>query len=440
MLLRAPAACALSALLALGLGALSGCGAPSADSDDDTAVNRSEALVSGATIASIALANVGHDACGANSQGGAGYDSSCNGNGGQPEYWCADFARWVWGAAGVGDLGGLSAAAGSFYVYGQNHGTLSNTPHVGDAVVFDYQGGGVADHVAIVTQVNGNGTIESASGDWAGQSGSEAHFSSTSHVDLNAPAYPGVVGSHPGVIGMTISGFISPAGGSAAPSGPTACSVGGASGTCIDTGACAGKGGYHSTAGYCPGAANIECCTPDPTPPPATACSVDGVEGTCIDTGACAGEGGHHSTAGYCPGAANIECCTPDAAPPPPPPPPPPPAGCGELEPGQSLVAGQEKSSCDGVYTLAMQTDGNLVLYHNGKGALWATGTDGKGGHTAIMQTDGNFVLYDANGVALWNSHTEGHGGAFCAVQTDGNLVVYAPGSVPVWASGTNGK
>ncbi|HEY6462947.1 MAG TPA: NBR1-Ig-like domain-containing protein, partial [Polyangiaceae bacterium] len=106
----------------------------------------------------------------------------------------------------------LTAAAGSFYVYGQNHGTLGNSPAVGDAVVFDYKGGGVADHVALVTKVNSDGTIETASGDWNGDSGTEAQFSSTSHVVLNSPAYAGTVGSSPGVMGMTISGFIAPVG------------------------------------------------------------------------------------------------------------------------------------------------------------------------------------------------------------------------------------
>jgi hypothetical protein len=163
-------------------------------------------------IASLALANVGQGACTTNTLGGGSFDSSCAGNGGQPEYWCADFARWVWAAAGASDTSQLTPAAGSFYVYGQNHGTLSSVPAVGDAVVFDYKGGGVADHVAIVSRVNGDGTIETVSGDWGGQSGGEAQFASTSHVALNTPAYPGVVGSSPGVIGMTISGFIAPAG------------------------------------------------------------------------------------------------------------------------------------------------------------------------------------------------------------------------------------
>jgi hypothetical protein len=86
-----------------------------------------------------------------------------------------------------------------------------------------------------------------------------------------------------------------------------------------------------------------------------------------------------------------------------------------------------------------MQTDGNLVLYHNGVGAIWATATNGKGGHTAAMQTDGNFVLYTAGGTALWSSGTWGHSEAYLKVQDDGNLVVYV-GSKALWASHTNGK
>jgi hypothetical protein len=168
--------------------------------------------VSGSAIAALALANVGQGACTANTLGGSAFDSSCTGNGGQPEYWCADFAMWVWSSAGITDMSGLTAAAGSFYVYGQNNGTLSNTPAVGDAAVFGYQGSGVANHVAIVTQVNADGTIETVSGDWNGQSGTEAQFASTSSVVLNSPAYDATVGSSPAIMGMTISGFIAPVG------------------------------------------------------------------------------------------------------------------------------------------------------------------------------------------------------------------------------------
>ncbi len=199
-------------LLPLLVGACSAAADPGEPVGSSSAAQTLRPLVAGNAIANLALANVGGMACATNSLGGHSFGSSCTGNGGQPEYWCADFALWVWANAGVSNVSGLDAAAGSFYVYGQNNGTLSNTPAVGDAVVFDYQGGGVADHVAIVTQVNSDGTIESVSGDWNGDSGSEATFSSTSKVYLNSPAYSSTVGTSPAVMGMTISGYIAPVG------------------------------------------------------------------------------------------------------------------------------------------------------------------------------------------------------------------------------------
>ncbi|HEY3822397.1 MAG TPA: CHAP domain-containing protein [Polyangiaceae bacterium] len=197
------------AFVAAGLS--SGCSGAGPGSESVASTQAATTAVSGSSIATLATANVGQGACTKNTLGGSAFESSCTGNGGQPEYWCADFAIWVWANVGA-DVSGLTAAAGSFYVYGQNNGTLSNSPAVGDAVVFDYQGGGVADHVAIVTQVSSNGTIETVSGDWNGDSGTEAQFASTSHVVLNSPAYAATVGSAPAVMGMTISGFVSPVG------------------------------------------------------------------------------------------------------------------------------------------------------------------------------------------------------------------------------------
>ena len=213
---------ALRAGMVFGLASLlsfaAGCSSAAKGPEDSNAPTYTDALST--SIASIALANVGRGACSTNSEGGRYYESSCTGNGGRPEYWCADFVQWVWQAAGA-DTAGLDAAAGSFYTYGQRNGTLHSSPSVGDAVVFNYQGNGWAEHVAIVTEVNANGTIETASGDWGGESGSEATFGATSHVVVNAPAYAGVVGERPAVIGMTISGFVSPAGSSGGGGGGT---------------------------------------------------------------------------------------------------------------------------------------------------------------------------------------------------------------------------
>jgi hypothetical protein len=49
-------------------------------------------------------------------------------------------------------------------------------------------------------------------------------------------------------------------------------------------------------------------------------------------------------------------------------------AGSSVLMPGETLYAGQ--SLIDGPYTMAMQADGNFVLY-NGNQPLWQSGTSG---------------------------------------------------------------
>ena len=116
------------------------------------------------------------------------------------------------------------------------------------------------------------------------------------------------------------------------------------------------------------------------------------------------------------------------------------------LFPGQSLLPGQTLQSDYGVYTLTMQSDGNVVLRNNESTPLWRTGTGGGqfNPRDFIMQTDGNLVLYDTSGQARWNSKTQGNPGAFLNVQADGNLVVYRAGSTgqtangALWASGTN--
>ena len=115
------------------------------------------------------------------------------------------------------------------------------------------------------------------------------------------------------------------------------------------------------------------------------------------------------------------------------------PSGCGAIGPEQGITAGESVTSCDGRFTLAMQGDGNLVLYQAGAGALFQSRTAGTIGYAAIMQGDGNFVLYDRHAVPLWSTVTEGHGASTFAVQDDGNLVVYASGGRVVWASNTAG-
>src|ERR1700722_9617020 len=136
--MRVSAVASLGLLLVAGVGA--GCSAPPTSVEG---VGSTSSAITGQSIVSLAVANVGQGACTTNSLGGTAFESSCTGNGGLPEYWCADFVRWVWANAGASNTSEVNAAAGSFYVFGQNHGTLHASPLLGDAVVFDYQGNGV---------------------------------------------------------------------------------------------------------------------------------------------------------------------------------------------------------------------------------------------------------------------------------------------------------
>lgn len=111
---------------------------------------------------------------------------------------------------------------------------------------------------------------------------------------------------------------------------------------------------------------------------------------------------------------------------------------CGLMLQRETLGANQSLWSCDGRFQLIMQSDGNLVLYGTGMGALWSSGTWGAAhSREAVMQSDGNFVLYD-RGQALWSTRTYWHPGVGLTLQNDGNLVVYQ-NSTPIWSSNTGG-
>jgi hypothetical protein len=179
----------------------------------------------GGDAASLAAANVGKTAgsCAntptTNSLGGSQFETSCSGgttNG--PEYWCADFAMWVWANSGFSTTG-LDSGAASFYTYGQNNGSLhtsSYTPQPGDAVVYGSTTDNVIHHVGIVTAVNADGSVTTANGDWGGTSGiGMAGFAvSSSVVSITIPAGQTSVGSVPSTVdpadGYKIVGYTTP--------------------------------------------------------------------------------------------------------------------------------------------------------------------------------------------------------------------------------------
>lgn len=111
------------------------------------------------------------------------------------------------------------------------------------------------------------------------------------------------------------------------------------------------------------------------------------------------------------------------------------------LGPNQELSQNQGITSCSNGFTLAMQSDGNLVLYNSKGSPLWQSRTSNPGSPNratrAVMQSDGNFVLYNDSNVALWATMTQGNPGASLSVQGDGNVVVYSPSAQPLWDTGT---
>lgn len=114
--------------------------------------------------------------------------------------------------------------------------------------------------------------------------------------------------------------------------------------------------------------------------------------------------------------------------------------GTDHLTTDMKMYPNQYILSDDARWVLALQGDGNLVLYGPGYTAQWSSGTAGKAVSYLIVQEDGNVVLYGPPGQgALWATGTVGVKGPSFKVQDDGNLVVYNQNAVARWAIGARG-
>ena len=88
------------------------------------------------------------------------------------------------------------------------------------------------------------------------------------------------------------------------------------------------------------------------------------------------------------------------------------------LTQGDSLTIGQSLTSANGVYTLKLESDGNLVLRNFRGDFIWSTAPTGTGAERARLQDDGNFVLYDGADNATWNTETAGTSSAVTPLPT----------------------
>jgi large repetitive protein len=104
---------------------------------------------------------------------------------------------------------------------------------------------------------------------------------------------------------------------------------------------------------------------------------------------------------------------------------------------GTTYAASAAKSWTGRSTRLVFQTDGNLVIQRVDTGAtLWASGTAGHTSATLALQADGNLVIYNGS-TALWASSTNYNPGNTAVLQGDGDLVIGDTAGRQLWESGT---
>jgi surface antigen len=115
--------------------------------------------------------------------------------------------------------------------------------------------------------------------------------------------------------------------------------------------------------------------------------------------------------------------------------------GTDHLTADMKMYPNQYILSSDARWVLALQGDGNLVLYGPGYVARWASNTAGKPVAFLLVQDDGNVVIYGTGSQgALWATGTVGVQGPAFKVQEDGNVVVYDSNSMARWSIGAKGS
>jgi len=105
------------------------------------------------------------------------------------------------------------------------------------------------------------------------------------------------------------------------------------------------------------------------------------------------------------------------------------------LRAGQSLNRGGGLASANGMFVLAMQNDGNLVLSNRSAEiptVIWKTGTTSHGDEVR-MQKDGNLIVESSQGAPLFKTGTHGHDDAYLLLLNNGSLSLYWSDDVKIW-------
>lgn len=105
------------------------------------------------------------------------------------------------------------------------------------------------------------------------------------------------------------------------------------------------------------------------------------------------------------------------------------------LRRGESLLTGQSLYSPDNLTRFALNHDGNMVVYVEGRKDICDTGTGNMGEPRCLtLNEDGWLILYDVNSRPLWE---RGPGGYRLEVQDDSHVVLYPPVGTPdaIWGT-----
>lgn len=129
------------------------------------------------------------------------------------EAWCDMFVSYIAAQTGNADVVGRFAYCPSHVAWFKNRGQWGATPKPGAIVFFTWDGGPVADHVGIVTAVNGDGSITTVEGNADNQV--EYLTRRGSILGYGYPAYAAESGSNGGTVakvvtvvaGMTLAGI-----------------------------------------------------------------------------------------------------------------------------------------------------------------------------------------------------------------------------------------
>ena len=116
------------------------------------------------------------------------------------------------------------------------------------------------------------------------------------------------------------------------------------------------------------------------------------------------------------------------------------PATINVMAAGEVLLAGESIVSPNGRYRLVLEHDSNLVLYDTfGSFALWESGTAGGSGRLLAMQPDGNLVIYGppiTRWWALWQSGTPNSLGSLLTVRDNGTVAISRSNGTILWERG----